>query len=239
MEIAIESVKPFGKFQKCSIFLVGLSSVLIAMIQYSTVFTLAEPNLACHSKNQNQTILDTCQIWSNLTIENTNESFIECNFDTTYYGQTMVNEWGLICEKKFLVSLIQTLYLIGTVSSLVLGPISDIYGRKFLSVGLLFALFITLMTIEITQLKFLNLSFNIRYVIYCIAQFLIGIFANSIYSILCILLLELTTTKYSTIVNNINLYMFVFGEVVILVLAFFSRNWHTINWVNLLKLMQR
>lgn len=233
MEGVIESVEPFGKFQKYTIFLVGLSSILISMLQYSTVFTMAEPSFTCHSRSKNQTFLDNCQIWYNLTSSTTNESLYECNFDTTYYGKTAVNEWGLVCDKKYLASLIQTLYLVGTVSSLVLGPISDIYGRKFLSVGLMFALFITLITVELSQSKFLMLNLNVRYFIYCVAQFLIGLFANAIYSTLCMLLLEMTTSKYSTIANNCNLYMFVFGEVVILVLAYFLRDWHLINWVRI------
>jgi MFS family permease len=193
---------------------------------------MAEPKLICNYKNKSQAILETCQIWSNLTIQNSNDSVFECEFETLYYGRTLVSEWGLFCEKKYLVSLIKTFYLFGMVSSFVTGPISDIYGRKFLSIGILFAMFFNLVIIEISSL--LNFSFTIRYIIYSLAHFLNGLFSNTIYSTLCILLLEITTSKYSNIVNNFNLYMYVFGELVILAFSYFLRDWHTINWVNLL-----
>ncbi len=192
---------------------------------------MAEPKLICSYKNKSQAILETCQIWSNLTIQNSNDSVFECEFETLYYGRTLVNEWGLLCEKKYLVSLIKTFFLFGTLASFVLGPISDIYGRKFLSIGIIFAMFFNLVMIEISSL--LNLSLTIRYAIYSLAQFLNGIFSNTIYSVLCILLLEITTSKYSNIVNNFNLYMYVFGELVILAFSYFMRDWHKINWVYL------
>ena len=126
----------------------------------------------------------------------------------------------------------KTFNLFGMVSSFVVGPISDIYGRKFLSIGIIFALFFNLVIIEILSL--LNLSFTIRYVIYSLAHFLNGLFSNTIYSTLCILLLEITTSKYSNVVNNFNLYMYAFGELVLLAFSYFIRDWHKINWVNLL-----
>ena len=228
MENVLNSVKPFGKFQKGSIFLVGLSSALIAMLTYSTVFIIAEPELIC----SNNTV-DTCQIWSNLTNAKQNASIGEywCKFDSTHYGLTVVNEWGLVCEKKYLASWTQTFFLIGTFTGIFTGPFSDSFGRKRLSIVLLIILCFTITVSELLQLSAVNLSVNTRYVIFSISQFLLGSCSNSIYSVLFILILELTTKEYTTSVTSINLYMFVMGELAVMVMAYFLRNWHIVNWV--------
>jgi hypothetical protein len=64
---------------------------------------------------------------------------------------------------------------------------------------------------EIAQLKVFGLSVNSKYIIYCIGQVVLGALAKAIYLVFYILLIEITSSKYSTVVANINLYMYVVG----------------------------
>ena len=237
MDNVLISVNAFGKFQLLATFLVGLSSVLVSIVHYSTVFIIADPGLICYKKNQNESILfknpkDTCQIWSDLRTINNATSDLSCHFDKTYYGLSIVSEWDLVCEKKYLASLTQTYYLVGSLASMFIGPLSDRFGRKYLSNILTIVLCLTIITSELLQTNYLNFSQTTRYSIFSLSQLIIGACSNTIYSTLFILLLEFTTAKYSTHITNVNLYMYVLGELIILVIAYFTRNWHTINLVS-------
>jgi len=61
-------------------------------------------------------------------------------------------------------------------------------------------------------------------------QFLLGFTSYSLYVTSYVLLLELTTPKYSTIVSNNNLYFYILGEMIALLLGYFARDWHIIIW---------
>jgi MFS family permease len=249
MENVLENINPFGKYQKFSIVLVGLSSSLVAMLTYSTIFILAEPTLICietkyganYSFMRNASIhlnVETCNIWENIvgSRKNINFGHVEnenatCSFDNSYYGLSIVNEWGLVCKKKYLATQTQSFFLAGTFTGIFLGPLSDKYGRKFLSIILLVILSITITVSEVLQLNALNLNVNTRYIIFSISQFILGSASNSIYSFLFILLIELSTKDFTTSITNSNLYMYVVGELLVMCLAYFLRNWHLVNWV--------
>jgi hypothetical protein len=251
MENVLEQLGGFGKFQKYSIILVGLSSCLVAMLTYSTVFILAEPNLICYQKEinvfvsnftlQNKSLnsaKENCKIWDKIIehVNNTNDfasityQNTTCSFDRSYYGLSVVNEWGLVCKKKYLATQTQSFYLAGTFTGLIFGPLSDKYGRKFLTILLLILLSTTLIVSEVLLLNFVNLNVNTRYIVLSVSQFILGSCGNSIYAFLFILLIEISTKEFTTIITNTNLYMFVIGELLVMSLSYFLRNWHFVNW---------
>lgn len=225
MESVMEHVSPFGKYQKCVLFLIGLSSILCAMTIYSTIFTTASPELVCY-RRINETLStvaeDACEVLEN-------DSY-ECYFDRKYYGNTLITEFKLICNKKFYGSLTQTFYMLGTLSSLFIGYFSDKFGRRKLSLVLTAVIFIIYFISELIQLRYFNLSIQVRYICYSISQFLIGTFVNGLYVVLYVLLIELTTSKYKTKATNTNLYLYISGEILVLGIAYFTRDWHIMNW---------
>lgn len=72
---------------------------------------------------------EECKIW-NLIKRGDQEGIYECEFDRTYFGNTIVTEWELICDRGYLASLTQTVFLIGTLSTFLVGYFSDVYGRR-------------------------------------------------------------------------------------------------------------
>jgi hypothetical protein len=113
MDKILNEINGFGKYQKVLLVLIGLMSSLDAMAIYATVFIAAKPKLMCKIKDSNITeyLSNTCEVWSNLTKakELNISSSYECDWDTEYYGQTIINEWNLICDRVYLVSLTQVI----------------------------------------------------------------------------------------------------------------------------------
>ncbi len=240
MDKILTSVDAFGKYQKISMIIIGLISSLNALTIYISVFTVALPQLICKYKEiTNQTILlhnattttttTTCDIVANISkYTNKSESPYECEWDTKYYGLTIINEWNLICDHYHLASLTQTIFMIGALLSFFVGYFSDKYGRR--KVCLTLAILMCSSIISTQLLQMFNFEISTKYLIYCMLQFLLGFTSYSLYVTSYVLLLELTTPKYSTIVSNNNLYFYILGEMIALLLGYFARDWHIIIW---------
>ena len=234
MDSIFEFVGPFGLFQRVTLFLIGCISALVSMNMYATMFMVGEPTLICNYSttslsniNLNSSI-DECEKWSDFNDNKENSSYV-CSYDATYYKKTLVNEWNLVCDRKYLASLTQTFFMVGTISGMAGGIISDRYGRKLSTLILIFMLSITLVTTQLLLL--INTTFLIQYVIFSVSQFLCGIISNCLYCTAYVLLLEITTDKYHTIVSNINLYFFVIGELIVLLAYYLTRSWYWLAWI--------
>ena len=83
---------------------------------------------------------------------------------------------------------------------------------------------------EILQIDAFGFSIDAKYAVYFISQFSIGFTSYVLYITSYVLLLELTVSRYNTIVSNVNLYLYVFGEILALIVAYLSKNWHIIDW---------
>lgn len=198
------------------------------MTIYVTIFTAAEPKLLCKYKNDTNSttyLSNTCEIWSNITQETkqNKQPVYECRWDTQYYGLTIINEWNLICDRVYLASLTQTIFMIGALCSFFMGYISDKYGRQTVCLSMSLLMSCSIIISESLQMEFFNLGFNTKFFIYCVLQLLLGFTSYSLYVTSYVLLLEMTTSKYSTIVSNFNLYMYVLGELFALSLGYFAR----------------
>lgn len=236
MDEILEPIGSFGRYQKGILVLVGLVSSMTATVIYSTVFTAVDPGLICGYKNETHdndlpALPETCTIWKDLkqSERNNQSTLYECHWDDRYYDLTIVNEYELVCDKHFLVGLTQTINLAGAICGLFIGYFSDRYGRQRCAFVLALLLAIVLSVSCLFQLGVINLDSTSDYIVYCIVQFICGALAKSLYTISYILIFELTTSKHSTIISNIFSYFYVFGEILVLIVAYFSRNWHIIK----------
>lgn len=237
MDTILESIGPFGLYQRLLLVLIGSLSALVSMNIYAGMFTAGEPILNCKinenhttlSSQLNSTFITTCEMWSNNKFNKNSSSLYDCSFDSKYYKKTIVNEWGLVCDRQYLSSLPQTFFLVGTVSGMAGGIISDHYGRKLSNLILIFLLSATLVSTQLLLL--IKTSILIHYIIFTVSQFFCGFLVNGLYCTCYVLLLEITTDKYHTIVSNINLYFFVFGELILLLAYYVTRNWYSLGWI--------
>lgn len=72
--------------------------------------------------------IDTCSMYG------VNETVVPCQsyvYDTTYYQSTRATEWDFVCDKRWMIAIAQTLYMLGTLTgALTLGGLADKIGRK-------------------------------------------------------------------------------------------------------------
>jgi MFS family permease len=235
MDSIIENLNPFGRYQKIILIFIGIPSAFSAITIYSTIFTAAKPKYFCELFNEIgdfefiEDPNEVCDIWSNLT--KTKADYYTCKFDDQYYSKTIITDWNLICNRKFLAGLTQTFYMLGSFTAIFGGYFGDHYGRKKSTVGFLCLLSATMVLSQIFMLDAVKIGVTAKYVIYCISQMLIGAFVKCLYISAYVLLLELTNHRYHTLFSNIKLVFYVVGELLILLLAYFVRDWQIINWV--------
>lgn len=237
MDDLIEKVGSFGKYQKLLLFIIGSVTAMNGLVQFMSVFNHAIPKLLCQHKHYNSSykenhyLSNSCEIFKNLSLSKENEeSHYECQYDTTHYGRTIVTEYDLICDRLYLASLTQTLYMIGSMTSFFTGFFSDRYGRKLVCFFLSLLLCVTILTNEIFQMKYLGFTVNTRYIAYLISQFLLGFIVYSLDIITYILLIESTTQRHINFLSIINFNMYVFGELTLLAVSFICRDWNMQNW---------
>lgn len=97
---------------------------------------------------------------------------------------------------------------------------------------LIFSFMLTFVLIfsQFLLLDFIRLSVDLKYIIYSISQFLIGLLVSCLYCTAYVLLMEFTTEKYKTKIANLNSYIYVVGELIVFLIYYVSRNWHVLNW---------
>ncbi len=120
--------------------------------------------------------------------------------------------------------------MVGSLVSFFMGYFSDKYGRKTICLIMAIIMCLTFTINEILQIKALGLSVDARYSIYFISQFSIGFTSYVLYVTSYVLLIEIITSKYNTIASNTNLYLYVFGELIALAVAYLFKDWHLIDW---------
>lgn len=240
MDYLIELVGDYGKFQFKATFIVGLISALSSACIYATIFIAAEPDLNCvkrtyiNNKTESETLLhyeQKCLAWSGLVNNITNETHsFECYFDKSLYDKTIINEWSLVCDRQYWAGLTQTVHIFGSIFGFCGGVFGDKYGRRKAVLVFAFLLTISLLVSQFFLLPQFNLSIEIRYIIFSISQFLIGLLVNCLYCTSYVLLMEFTTEKYRTQIANLNSYIYVVGELIVFAVYYFSRDWHVLNW---------
>jgi len=240
MDALLKSVGDLGAYQKLMIMLIGNLSALSAMCIYASVFTAAESQFKCKYKISD-TSNGTLDTWKELTDEETckiwkemNLTSYQCAFDETYYGKTIITEWNLVCDRYVLTSISQTVHMVGSLCSLFSGFFGDHFGRRKSTLFFSFLLFVTLLLAQTLLSMPSNMNISHRYLIYTTAQFIIGMLVNCCYSTSYVLLLELTTARYRTLLSNIYSYIYVLGELFVLIGYYYSRDWHVLSWITVL-----
>ncbi len=132
MDSLIEETGANGRFQKATLIFLSAIQAIASMTLYVTIFNVAEPTLNCKSiqpdntYNNNATELlvqPKCTMWNNYSQskELQQESPFKCEFETIYYKKTIINEWGLLCDKQNLAAITQTIFLIGNIAAFLSG----------------------------------------------------------------------------------------------------------------------
>lgn len=145
------------------------------------------------------------------------------------YGRTLVSDWNLVCVRSHIKAATQNTFIIGTGMSVFTGIASDKFGRRNVMIILIFVMFLVLNS---TQMLMHSeaLSINTKILLFTISRFFQGV-SSSMFTISFVLLLEITGPKHRVTAGNITAYSFSIGQMIIVGLAYYFKDWRKVQWV--------
>jgi OCT family organic cation transporter-like MFS transporter 4/5 len=190
---------------------------------YSRYGTTSTTTRSLNLKRQAQSTLS-----ANRKILKSNFKCVEWIYKESLYGSTTVTDWDLVCLKSHLKAVTQNAFILGTGCSVFTGILSDKLGRR---TALLLMITLMVFVLNITQFLMHSavLDAEEKFIIFTFSRFLQGV-AQTMYSISFVLLLELTGPKDRVTAGNILAYSFSIGQMLIVGLAYYFKNWLKVQW---------
>ncbi|GIY44168.1 organic cation transporter protein [Caerostris extrusa] len=152
-------------------------------------------------------------------------------YDRSVYNNTMVDEWNLVCDDDWLISMSKTIYMVAFLfSSSISGQLSDRFGRRRVMIGcvcdfLLFS-FLTLLSCNILMLM--------------LFRFFMALGATSLYTNAPVILAEILSEKYRFIYCYTYKYGWTIAYMLMPYIAWLVTDWwwlqlaFTVPWLSLL-----
>ncbi|XP_063220174.1 organic cation transporter protein isoform X2 [Bacillus rossius redtenbacheri] len=128
-------------------------------------------------------------------------------YDTTYYQQTRTTEWNLVCGRRWMGAIAQTVYLLGVFTGAVtLGSMADKYGRK--------TIFVISAVLQV--ILGIGVAFVQEYYSLLVVRFLYGIFGSAgCYVTGFVLTMELVGRSKRTMCGIMTQVAFAFGTMLV------------------------
>lgn len=187
LEELMEKLGDFGRYQGFQFFLHVLSALTAGLHMLSLVTVAAVPNHRCFIEgvDSNESyapwnssailaaipsengVLDSCSMYD---IDNTTVPCRSYVYDNTYYKSSRTIEWNFVCDRRWMGSIAQTIYMLGVFTGAVtLGGLADKIGRKavFCWSGLL------------QLILGVGVAFVPEYFSFLVVRFLYGIFGSA------------------------------------------------------------
>ncbi|XP_047537696.1 organic cation transporter protein-like [Vanessa atalanta] len=199
----------FGKWQFIVLATVSIVKLSSAWSQMAILFLTPNLTFWCSnfgdnttSTGQNMTCYDDC---------------IEYSYDTSPFGNTIISEWDLVCDRAWLASFTQMVLQFGIlIGSILFGFLSDRYGRKN-----------TFLVSVVALVAFgFGIPFSPNYITFTVLRFLMGIATAGTMVISFVIVMETVGSNYREICGCLFQMPFIIGFILIPVFAYFYRNWN-------------
>ncbi|KAL0818674.1 hypothetical protein ABMA28_008025 [Loxostege sticticalis] len=233
----------FGKWQFiifAAVFLVKLSS---GWVQMAILFLTPNLTFRC-AEFQNSTasdlfistkdpIFNTSSLAENSSAVSQNYSlfgnrifeentcYAECmryEYDTGLFENTIVSEWDLVCDRRWLASFTQMVLQLGIlIGSIVFGFLSDRYGRK------------NTFLLSITTLIIFGfvVPFSPSYTVFTISRFFLGMATAGTMVISFVIIMETVGPRFRELLGCLFQIPFIIGHMTVPLFAYFFRSWDT------------
>ncbi|XP_070568253.1 organic cation transporter protein-like [Ptychodera flava] len=149
-----------------------------------------------------------------------NSSKVKCDngydYDTSQYESTLRQQFDLVCDKAILVSVALSLFLVGVLlGSVVIGIVVDRFGRRTLIVvcGVISSIF------------GIAASFSPNFIAFCMLRILGGFWGIGVWIGGFVYVTELVGPSKRVLVGMINSASFGVGYLLMVLLAYFIREW--------------
>ncbi|KAK3097006.1 hypothetical protein FSP39_005540 [Pinctada imbricata] len=231
----IQHIGDFGKYQKRLLAVIFFPVMFNSFSAPISNFLLGDHSHRCRIlelQNDTYAVQNTVHsVLINVTIPTledgsydpchimTNGSRRTCDdwvFDDSVFSNTIISQFSLVCEKKLSNSHAVATYFIGQMASpFLLIPIGDIIGRRLLA------------CITLTLVFAVNIAmpFSNSLALFAVFRFLDGLLAASLYTTSFVIGIELLGALKRKIAATVILLIYCLGEFVLVVLAYFIRDW--------------
>jgi hypothetical protein len=227
----------FGSFQKWLYFLLWMPAGAMAIGIYASVYLEFVPKHHCQLP---ETCLqdDDAQDWiatlddpsctiprilNDSCMANDLNDVIQCQeitYDQSLFTSTVISDFDATCQDKYIRTISSTVYMSGMLfGSLIFGWISDAFGRR-ISFGL---------CVLSLALGSTCAAFSPNYPTYMMFRFLTSMGGMGCFMTSFVLATEFVGSKYRTMCGIILELPFAFGELYVTMLAYFIRDWRTLQ----------
>ncbi|CAH1971048.1 unnamed protein product [Acanthoscelides obtectus] len=200
-DIIEKCIGPFGRWQIWVCCLAGIAKFPTSWHMMSIIFLAPPIKTSCVDSN----VTDLC---SN-----------ECpgiEYDTTIFSSTITTEWHLVCDKKYLVSVSQSVLMLGILlGSVLFGYLSDRFGRHK---PMVFA-------IALQSMAGLVAAFSPWFFLFVIMRFLAAVATAGTLLISFVLLMEVVGTKYRMILGCLSHIPYFVGHASMVAISYSLRDW--------------
>ncbi|XP_037794722.1 organic cation transporter protein-like isoform X2 [Penaeus monodon] len=152
-----------------------------------------------------------------------NETTAACDkwtYDHSIYESTVVEEWDLVCDNKYLMSTVQSTFMAGVLTgAVVLSELSDKYGRR--TISLVSAVGMLVSSVAVTFVSHYELFITLRFFV---AAFGSGLFLPNF-----VLLMEVVGPEARTIMGMMYQAFFSVGFMLLPAIAYFVREWRQLE----------
>ncbi|XP_015907483.2 organic cation transporter protein-like [Parasteatoda tepidariorum] len=118
------------------------------------------------------------------------EEIVSCDaweYDTSFYTNTVLNQWDLVCDQEWLVSMSKSVFMAGNIlSNFAFGHISDQLGRRPAITTCAFIAF----TSAIIQ------AFSTSFIMFIVTRFFLALGISGVYNISFVLLMEVIGAEH-------------------------------------------
>ncbi|CAG9787711.1 unnamed protein product [Diatraea saccharalis] len=204
---AIENViGRFGKYQTWILVLISIGRLPTEFQLTNVVFLLPNTDFICLDEGiQNATNHCPCT---------------QPEYDRSTIVESLISEWDLICDKKYLASLTQSMLQVGILTgSLFYGFISDRYGRR---IAIVLALFCEALFTMIS-------AFATGYWMFLIFRILIGTALGGTMLCCYVFLIELSGKSFRPYLIGLHELSYVTGYFILPIIAYFLREWRDLQ----------
>ncbi|XP_068183749.1 solute carrier family 22 member 7-like isoform X2 [Antennarius striatus] len=167
----------------------------------------AEPQFQLLANTSNSSDLPTVQCGSGWV------------YDNSTFTSTITTEWDLVCDRKSLAKTSTTIFFLGVmVGSIVLGYLSDRYGRKN-------TLFISCVMIAVFGF---SSAFANSFILFAALRFLTGVGSAGLSNNTVVLSTEWVDVRHRPVISGMNTLSWCTGIMLLPAVAFFFRDWWTL-----------
>ncbi|XP_058016062.1 solute carrier family 22 member 6-A-like [Ahaetulla prasina] len=137
-------------------------------------------------------------------------------YDQTQFTSTIISEWDLVCDRRKLREMAQSIYMAGVlIGALVLGGLADRFGRRALTIWSFFQMAVTGTCA----------AFSPNYASYCFFRFLTGMALSGFGLSIACLIVEWIPTQHRTITIALTGLAYTLGQILLAGLAYSIRDW--------------